>query len=259
MSNEDVELEDIGSSEIGTGLSWAEILVTWMEKRCNLDGGEMHILRLTLMGVNIGTWMEMRQKSWNLVGCEMGHGLGLDSAWMKQRCNSRNLDGGELQLYGPWWRRDVTWVEERRQSWYLDWVRRELGESGWRCDATKMGWEGKEDIWIRVKRDLDGDAYLEIWMGWDRTWRMQFSWPWWRCDVTQMDVRPERVWNGTMATGVNLGEMWPWWRWDMNIRTWMEARCNSRDLDKAETRVREWVITFSILFEQRTLGSMCSI
>ena len=55
--------QDIGGGEIGPGWSLAEILVTWMEKRCDLDGGEMHILRLALMGVNIGTRMEMRQTS----------------------------------------------------------------------------------------------------------------------------------------------------------------------------------------------------
>ena len=134
------------------------------------------------------------------------------------------LPGYKMEIYGPGWKWEGTWMEERQYALALD----SGGPGpGWRWDVHFWNWVGL--IWC-----LYGFG-------------MQLLWPGWRWDVTWMEVignYRDLGWGETRSGWklvVNLGAWMELrgrgWQWDTNtsIPGWgynqslVEMRCNYRD------------------------------
>ena len=126
--------------------------------------------------INLGAWLEVRYKSWDLAEGEMGHGLSWDShietwksngntskiqlswpglrwdvTWIVVGCEYRDLDGrnkgeSEMLIFVPRWNLDGAWMEVTQESWDLN-----AGDagSGWR-------WDTDLETWIALRWDLEG-------------------------------------------------------------------------------------------------------
>ena len=98
------------------GWSWNAILWTWLEVsrhqvgcETQTSGPEFSWERPRwIREINLGAWLGVRCKSWDLAGGEKGHGLSWDShleTWI--RCN---VTTSRIQLSWPGLRWDVTWI-----------------------------------------------------------------------------------------------------------------------------------------------------
>ena len=123
------------------------------------------------------------------------------------------MDGGEIGIFGPGWKWASTWMEIRQKFWDL-----EAGEAGhgWRWSThpeTRM--DGGEKLhWRSWCKNLD--TWMQMRQGLDigETHVFRSGWVW---DWTWMELRcNSRDLDGTDTS--------PGWRWVANIRTWIEVR-----------------------------------
>ena len=148
--------------------------------------------------INLGAWLGVRCKSWDLAEGEMGHGLGRDShleTWI--RCNGTT---SRIELSWPGLTWDVTWIVVRCE--YRDLHGRAKGEGEMRIFVLRWSLNGTQKGVTQESCGLNaGDTG-----------------PGWRWDAnlcTLMEVRwyTDRVYASILGFG---------FLWD---RTWMEVRC----------------------------------
>ena len=177
-----------------------------MEVRCYLDLDEMQIsgLRSEIQlgqrrNVNLGAWVERRQKSRDLDGVETGPGLSWDAhleTWIGLYGSRMELRYNSPVEKGPGWRWDTHLETCMGLRWCLDGTKMQFSGPGGRWDVTWMQVRckyqdpdgGKIQLrqrknmnlgaWVEMRhksRDLDGvemgpglswDTHLETSMGW---------------------------------------------------------------------------------------------
>ena len=186
--------------------------------------------------------------------------------WMEVKCDSRDLDGGEI---GYRWRWDAnlgTWVGMRRsldggESWIFrpgrGWHGLNLKHISWDYSGGRMGsgWRLDTNLgnWMELRCDLVNC--------WYQACRRHRVWMEVRCKTQDLhggemrhrlkQVLTIRIWmevkvslhRGEMKFwDLDWGEMWPGWRSDTHLESgwqwggaWVELRCNFCDLNAAET------------------------
>ena len=148
--------------------------------------------------INLGAWLGVRCKSWDLAEGEMGHGLGRDShleTWI--RCNGTT---SRIQLSWPGLTWDVTWIVVRCE--YRDLHGRGKGEGEMRIFVLRWNLNGTQKGVTQESWGLNaGDTGP--------------GWRWYANLCTLMEVRwyTDRVYASILGFG---------FLWD---RTWMEVRC----------------------------------
>ena len=263
----------------GPGWRWDD---TWMYVRCkykDMDWGEIQLRQRK--NVILGAWEEMRHKSRDLDGVEMGPRLSWDAhleTWIAWYRTSMELRYNSPVGKGPGWRWDTHLEICMGLRWCLHELRCNLVDldgaeklPGWRRDANirtqievRFKWDKDKKLnlgaWIEMRqrsRDLDEvemahglswDAHLEMWI-WRYGTRMElrYNYPVWK--------RPGWRWNTHLEICIVL--RWcldriqmkfgvPGWWWDV---TWMWARCKYQDPDLCEiqlwqrrnVKLRAWV------------------
>ena len=104
------------------------------------------------------------------------------------------------------------------------WDEMQMSGPGWRWDTTWMGWDANRGAWMEVRQWpwWRWDVHFENWMQvrWIlRGVGMQFCRPGWRWSATWMELRPT-YWD------LDAVEMGPGWRWDTRLETWMRVKWN---------------------------------
>ena len=179
---------------------------TWIDESHDMDHWEWRIFGPGWRWCN--TWMEVRQESWDMDGGETSSGLRWDAnieSWIELRrelegCETliygliHYLDRCKMEIYGPGWKWEGIWMEERQYSLALD------------SDGPGPGW--KWDVHFETCVGLRWCPYGS---------GMQLLGPGWRWDVTWMEV----ICN---YGDLGWGETRSGWRLVVNLGVWMELR-----------------------------------
>ena len=212
---------------------WDAALMTWMEVRCSINGGDTCILGPLCIWIKF--WMEVRH---NLDGGESQMKVMKMRRWMKwegtwiERRDSWDLNGGETWYRRRWeWDVPGTWMQVR---WYMDGGETQVFCPGWGEMGLGWSWDAILGTWIRTwvepRCDLNGDVTRILGLGW-------------RLNVTWMEARHKFRNLYGVRWDLDAGEMQSWRlermgdvteRWDENLGTCVQMRCY---LDAGEMQI----------------------